>query len=60
MNSFSTIFNRFAGWTGLLLALILLSGGCASTSKPASASFAGVLIANHTAQQIRDAHGDCF
>ncbi len=55
MNSFSTIFNRFAGWTGLLIALIFISGGCASSTKPASASFAGVLISNHTAQQIRDA-----
>ncbi|MEJ0090259.1 MAG: hypothetical protein WDM80_11025 [Limisphaerales bacterium] len=60
MNSFSTIFNRFAGWTGLLVAVILVSGGCSSTSKPASASFAGVIISNHSAQQIRDATDSVF
>jgi hypothetical protein len=60
MNSFSTFLTRFTGWTGLFLLVGFFAGGCASTDKPASASFASVIISNHTAQQIRDATDTVF
>jgi hypothetical protein len=60
MNSFSKIFARVAGWTGLLFVVALLNGGCASADKPASASFAGVIISNHNAEQIRLATDTVF
>jgi hypothetical protein len=60
MNSSSKIIARVAGWTGLLLIGAMLANGCASADKPASASFAGVVISNHTPQQIRDAADTVF
>lgn len=38
----------------------IFAGGCSSVNKPASASFAGVVISNHSAQQIRDATETVF
>src|ERR1035438_5173619 len=55
MNSFSTLFTRFAGWTGLFLLVGFVAVGSSSVTKPASASFASVIISNHTPQQIRTA-----
>jgi hypothetical protein len=60
MNSSANIFTRFAAWTGLLLLAVFFASGCASADKPASASFASVIISNHTAQQIRDATDTVF
>jgi len=60
MNSFFKVFTRPSGWTGLLLIAALCAGGCSSTDKPASASFASVVISNHTPQQIRDATDTVF
>lgn len=48
-------FTRFTCWTALLLAAILFAGGCSSMDKPASASFASVVIINQTPEQIRQA-----
>jgi hypothetical protein len=55
MNSFSTLVTRFAGWAGLFLLAGFFAGGCSSLDKPASASFASVIISNNTPQQIRTA-----
>jgi hypothetical protein len=60
MNLSAKNFIRLAGWTGLLLVAAFFAGGCASSDKPASASFAGVIISNHTPQQIRDATDTVF
>jgi hypothetical protein len=60
MNPFSKNFTRFTAWTGLLLFAVFFASGCASADKPASASFASVIISNHTAQQIRDATDTVF
>src|SRR5271170_8152517 len=60
MNASSMIVSRAAGWTGLLLATALLMTSCASSDKPASASFASVVIVNHTPQQIREATDKVF
>jgi hypothetical protein len=60
MNSFSSVFACVAGWTGLLFVATLFNGGCASADKPASASFAGVIISNHSAEQIRLATDTVF
>ena len=60
MNSSAKIFTRFAGGTGLLLAATLFIGGCVSSDKPASASFAAVVISNHTPQEIRTATDTVF
>ena len=60
MNSSSKIFTRFAGGPGMLLAATLFIGGCASADKPASASFAGVIISNHSPQEIRTAADTVF
>jgi hypothetical protein len=54
MNSSAKIFIRFSGWTCLFLLAAILADGCAS-DKPTSASFASVIISNHTPQQIREA-----
>ena len=55
MKTSSTSFTRFACQIGLFALVTLFAAGCSSTNKPASASFAGIIIVNHTAQQIRDA-----
>lgn len=56
MHTFSKTFTRFAVWTGALVLLAaLFSAGCASTDRPASASFAAVVISNKTVEQIRQA-----
>ena len=60
MNSSSKIADRLAGWTGGLLVAALLAGGCASSDKPASAGFAGVVISNYTPEQIREATDQVF
>jgi hypothetical protein len=59
MNSSSKMSIRFAVWTGLLLFAAFFAGGCVS-DKPASASFASVVISNHTLQQIREATDTVF
>ena len=56
----SFLFNRLAGWAGISLLAALLGGGCASGDKPASASFAGVVISGHNAEQIRVATDTVF
>jgi hypothetical protein len=54
MNSFSKTFTRFTGWTGAFVLLaVILSAGCKSMDKPASASFASVVIANQTVEKIQ-------
>jgi hypothetical protein len=60
MKPFSKIFTCVAGWTGLLLLAAILANGCASADKPASASFAGVVISNHSPEQIRLATDTVF
>jgi hypothetical protein len=50
--SFSRL-NRFINWTGLLVILAAAAGGCSSLDKPNSASFASVVISNHTPAQIK-------
>jgi hypothetical protein len=51
----------FSGLTVLcLIFTAIFSSGCSSANKPASASFAGVIIANCSAQQIRDATETVF
>src|ERR1700709_2506254 len=51
----------FSNWTALgLIFAAIFSSGCSSTNKPASASFAGVIINNYSAQQIRDATETVF
>ena len=59
MNSSAKNFTRFSGWTCLLLLAAILAGGCVS-DKPASASFASVIISNHTPEQIRMATDTVF
>ena len=59
MNSPAKIFIRSVGPTCLFLLAAILAGGCAS-NKPASASFASVVISNHTPQQIREATDTVF
>jgi len=58
MHSFFTIFTRrgFSGWTDWLLVFAaVLAAGCSSLNKPASASFAGVIISNQSIEKIRAA-----
>jgi len=61
MNSFAPFFTRFAGWTGMVVILAALgSTGCKSLDKPASASFASVVIYNQSPQKIRGAADSVF
>jgi hypothetical protein len=60
MNPFSKLFTRYAAWTGLLLLAAIFANGCASADKPASASFASVIISHHTPQEIRTATDTVF
>jgi hypothetical protein len=61
MNTFSPSLTRTAGWTGLLLTITaLLVSGCRSMDKPASASFASVVIYNQTPNAIRHAADQVF
>jgi hypothetical protein len=55
MNTFFKTLTQFTCGTALLLATGLFAGGCSSLDKPASASFASVVIANQTPEQIRQA-----
>jgi len=55
MNAFFKIFIRFTCATALLLAAVMFAGGCSSMDKPASASFASVVIVNQTPVSIRQA-----
>ena len=56
MNSFSKTFTRFSSWTGTVAILAaIFSSGCSSMDKPASASFASVVIVNRTPDKIRQA-----
>lgn len=56
MNLFSKTSNCFTGWTGTVVILAaILSSGCSSMDKPASASFASVVIANQTPEKIHQA-----
>ena len=57
MNSFSKILTRFAGWTGIIVVILatIFSSGCSSMDKPASASFASVVIANQNIGDIKQA-----
>ncbi len=59
MNSSSKTVVRLACLTGLLMLAAMFAGGCAS-NKPASASFASVVISDHTPQQIREATDTVF
>jgi len=60
MNLNSKKFIPFTAWTSLILVTAFLTGGCASPNKPASASFAGVVISNHSPQEIRTATDAVF
>ena len=58
MNSFITIFKcrsftNGAGW--LLISAALFAAGCSSLNKPASASFASVIISNQSVEKIKAA-----
>jgi hypothetical protein len=53
-------FIRMTGWIGLFLLAVLIVSGCVSSNKPASASFAGVIISNYTPQEIRTATDTVF
>src|SRR5271154_7175511 len=56
MNSFFKTFTRFTGCTGTVVILAaIFSAGCSSMDKPASASFASVVIVNQTPDKIRQA-----
>ena len=58
MNSFS---KTFTGWTGTLIILAaIFSTGCKSMDKPASASFAAVVISNQTVEKIQQAAVSVF
>ena len=61
MNPLRTIFSRFASRIALplVLAAIFISG-CRSMDKPASASFASVVIYNQTPDAIRQAADQVF
>jgi hypothetical protein len=61
MNSFSTIFTRFSAWTGIFAILVAgLISGCSSMDKPASASFASVVISNQSIEKIHQAADTVF
>jgi hypothetical protein len=61
MKSITSIFARFAGWTGMLVILAAVSlSGCKSMDKPASAGFASVVIYNQTPEKIRQATDAVF
>ena len=53
MNSISNIFSIWAG--RLAIIAVVLATGCSSMNRPASTSFAGVLITNQSREQIRAA-----
>jgi hypothetical protein len=55
MNAFLKTFTRFTSGMTLLLTAMMFAGGCSSMDKPASASFASVVIVNQTPEQIRQA-----
>ena len=58
MNSFSTFFTRLAFFSRTAWLFIFATGlaaGCSSLDKPASASFASVIIANQTIEKIKAA-----
>jgi hypothetical protein len=55
MNAILNIFTRSGRWAAVLLAAGLFAGGCSSMDKPASASFASVIIVNQTPEKIRQA-----
>ncbi len=59
MNSFSKIFisQKFASGTGWLFifAAMMFTIGCSSMNRPASASFAGVIISNASVEKIKAA-----
>ena len=58
MNSFSKFFGsrKFTGVAGLaLISVAILVSGCSSMNRPASASFAGVIISNQSVEKIKTA-----
>lgn len=55
LNSSPSMLNRLVIWAALLSCVALLVAGCSSMNKPASASFASVVIVNQTPEQIRQA-----
>jgi hypothetical protein len=55
MNAFLKTLSWFACWTVLLLTAVMFADGCSSMDKPASASFASVIIVNQTPEKIRQA-----
>jgi hypothetical protein len=55
MNAILKNFTRSGRWAAVLLAAVLFAGGCSSMDKPASASFASVIIINQTPDNIRQA-----
>ena len=63
MNLFSAFFTRlaFPGWAGRLFVFAaVITAGCSSLDKPASASFASVIISNQTIEKIRAATETVF
>ena len=61
MNSFTTLFTRFASWTGMFLIIAaIFAAGCSSMDKPASASFASVIISNQSLEKIHYAADTVF
>ena len=58
MNSFNTIFTRLAFFSRTAWLFIFAAGlatGCSSLNKPASASFASVIISNQSVEKIKAA-----
>lgn len=55
MNALFKTPTRFTCRTALLLAAVVFADGCSSMDKPASASFASVVIVNQTPAKIRQA-----
>jgi hypothetical protein len=55
MNALFKIPTRFTCWSAFLLTAVVFVGGCSSMDKPASASFASVVVINQTPAKIRQA-----
>jgi hypothetical protein len=55
MNAFFKTFTQLTCSTAILLAAVMFVSGCSSLDKPATASFASVIIVNQTPAAIRQA-----
>lgn len=60
MNAFSKFFQSLDRWTVLFIIAVVAVVGCRSMDKPASASFASVVISNASPAQIREATEKVF